>query len=391
VPRPPGIFETQRKRSGNIAISDNRPNTVVNRRSRQTAAATQVIILERNSARDATRPSQKIERLPAGSAKDMVVLDNLAATWATRRQRISDQFSGKSPQRHHGALVARIAAVHKPGMNNDLFDRAARRRAFARSARASDDSHWLLHRMADELCDRLSVVQRNFDRALIIGHCQQRIKSALEALEIDCWHCMSHQDGQYLAKTIITDEDRLSVADCSFDLIIACGTLDSVNDVPGALILIRKLLRPNGLFLGSMLGGGSLPILKQCFFGAQIEGRPTAQRFHPQIDVRAAGDLLTRAGFAMPVADHEMVTARYAHMSTLVGDIRAMGLSNVLIGRTALGRTLATNASAGFAAYADGDGKTAETFAINYLTGWAPAVGETLPSGPVRQFFPVAR
>jgi hypothetical protein len=361
------------------------------RRSRQTSAANQVVILERDSTRGATRSSQKIQRLPTGRAKGVVLLDNLAATWAARRQRIGDQFSRKSPQRRHGTLVARIAAVHKPGMNKDLFDRAARRRAFARAARAPDDAHWLLHRMADELCDRLSFVQRRFNRALIIGHCQQRIKSALETLGIECWHCMPHQDGQYLAKTIIADEDRLPVADGCFDLVIACGTLDGVNDVPGALILIRRTLRPNGLFLGSMLGGGSLPVLKQCFLGAQIDGGPAAPRFHPQIDVRAAGDLLTRAGFAMPVADLDTVTARYAHMSTLVGDLRAMGLSNVLVGRRALGRTLATNAAAGFAAYADGDGKTAEAFAITYMTGWAPALGETLPSGPVRQFFPVAR
>src|SRR3546814_13098572 len=102
-------------------------------------------------------------------------------------------------------------------------------------------------------------------------------------------------------KGVQADEDALPFADASFDLIIACGTLESVNDLPGALILIRRILRPDGLFLAAFAGAGSLPVLRSALLAGDAD-RP-AQHIHPQIDVRSAGDLLSRAGFAMPVAD----------------------------------------------------------------------------------------
>jgi NADH dehydrogenase [ubiquinone] 1 alpha subcomplex assembly factor 5 len=272
-------------------------------------------------------------------------------------------------------------------MSIDLFDRRARRHAFERSARASEDAHWLLDRMADELCDRLLPIKRPFYRALIIGPCAAQFKAFLEPRGVACWHCAQHESEHPEPRTVVGDEDFLPFADNMFDLVIACGTLDSVNDVPGALALIRRILRPNGLFLGAMFAAGTLARLKQGFAEAMMkEGGPAISRFHPQIDVRAAGDLLSRAGFSMPVADQDSVVARYPNMTAVIADVRAMGMSNLLTDRSPLSRKIAALASIAFAAKSDPDGKTTESFAITYLTGWAPAPGEQRPAGPVRQF-----
>ncbi len=115
------------------------------------------------------------------------------------------------------------------------------------------------------------------------------------------------------------DEDRLPFADAAFELVVSAGVLDSVNDVPGALALVRRVLRPDGLFLGAFAGAGSLAVLKGAFLAAE-----PAARFHPQIDVRAAGDLLARAGFALPVADVETLSVRYAGIGNLLRDVRGM-------------------------------------------------------------------
>src|SRR5919107_1568930 len=114
------------------------------------------------------------------------------------------------------------------------------------------------------------------------------------------------------------DEDRLPFADEAFDLIVSVGVLDTVNDLPGALLLIRRALRPDGLFLAAFPGAGSLPRLKRAMLAADAVGGGAAARVHPQIEVRSAGDLLTRAGFALPVVDVQPVDVRFASLLGLV-------------------------------------------------------------------------
>ncbi|MES2753174.1 MAG: methyltransferase domain-containing protein, partial [Pseudomonadota bacterium] len=168
---------------------------------------------------------------------------------------------------------------------------------------------------------------------------------------------------------IQADEDALPFTAAGFDLVVAAGTLDTVNDLPGALTLVRRALRPDGLFLGAFAGAGSLPRLRAAFRAAD----PGAARLHPQIDVRAAGDLLLRAGFALPVADTEALEARYADLFALIADLRGMAATSVLVGRTPLTRTTLAAAAAAFAAQADPDGRVSERFEVIFLTGWAPA------------------
>jgi SAM-dependent methyltransferase len=184
------------------------------------------------------------------------------------------------------------------------------------------------------------------------------------------------------AEGLQVDEDRLPFGEGAFDLVVSVGVLDTVNDLPGALLLVRRALRPDGLFLGAFLGAGSLPRLRSAMLAADSVEGAAAPRIHPQIDVRAAGDLLTRAGFALPVADSWGVDVRFPDLLALVRDLRAMGGTNVLASRSRrpIGRLGLAAAIADFAAAAGPDGKTAERFEILHLLGWAPSPDQPEPA-----------
>lgn len=262
------------------------------------------------------------------------------------------------------------------------FDRRLRRLRRERAAPRFATADYLHRRAADELLDRLSYVKREFRDALIIGAADALSAEELRRMGMT----VNLADPAFLFATnggIQCDEDRLPFADGSFDLILAVGTLDSVNDLPGALTLIRRALRPDGLFLAAFAGAGSLPRLKKAMLAADsFDGAAVSPRIHPQIDVRAAGDLLMRAGFALPVADSDSFTVRYSSLLSLVSDLRAMGATNVLASRSKrpLGRLALAAAAADFADAADSDGKTAERFEIISMIGWAPSPDQPQPA-----------
>ncbi|MGK2912182.1 MAG: methyltransferase domain-containing protein [Sphingobium sp.] len=251
-----------------------------------------------------------------------------------------------------------------------------------RRDRASRDfaAHDFLYRhMADELLDRLTDVQRDFVDVLVIGCPDTYLASQLVAAgkRVVC------TDPGYANAAAVdgiqADEDALPFADDSFDLILACGTLDSVNDLPGALVLMRRTLRPDGLLLAAFLAAGSLPVLRAALLAAE-EDR-AGQHIHPQIDVRAAGDLLSRTGYAMPVADGDMLVVRYGSIFGLFADLRGMAASNMLLSRPpSLDRAVIARAASAFAQSADANGKTAEKFAIAYLSGWKPDASQPAPA-----------
>ncbi|KQN09997.1 methyltransferase type 11 [Sphingobium sp. Leaf26] len=261
----------------------------------------------------------------------------------------------------------------------DIFDRARRARQRDRMLDGFADHDFLHRAMLDELLDRLGDVQRDLPEVLVIGCPDGSAKAALEALgkRVAC------ADPGFLAARaaggVQVDEDALPFADDSFDLIIACGTLDSVNDLPGALILMRRVLRPDGLMLAAFAGAGSLPRLKAALLAA--EGDRPGQHVHPQVDVRSAGDLLSRAGFTMPVADGDVLNIRYGDVLRLMHDLRGMGAGNALATRApALTRAVLIRAAAQFAGAADPDGRTAEQMAIIYLSGWKPDPSQAAPA-----------
>ena len=148
-----------------------------------------------------------------------------------------------------------------------------------------------------------------------------------------------------------------------FDTVISLGTLDTANDLPGALIHLRAALAPGGLVLASFIGAGSLQNLRAAMLAA--DGERPAPRLHPAVDVRAGGQLLQRAGWADPVVDSRSLTVRYSGLASLVGDLRAQGLSNCLDrSGPPLNRAQVTIVNQMF-----GSG-TVETFEILTLTGW---------------------
>lgn len=182
------------------------------------------------------------------------------------------------------------------------------------------------------------------------------------------------------------DEEALPFADESLDLVVSTLALHWVNDLPGALIQIRRALRPDGLFLGAMLGGATLTELRQVLTEAEAEITGGAGlRVSPFADTFDAAGLLQRAGFALPVADIDRVRVRYSHPLKLIADVRAMGEANALTDRARrpLSRAVLARACELYAArFAEPDGRVVATFDIITLTGWAPHPDQQKPLRP---------
>ena len=265
----------------------------------------------------------------------------------------------------------------------DIFDRRLRRARRDRAAQRFGEHGFLIEHMADELAERLGMVTRPFGRTLILGSHDGRIAPRFAApgrhiLSADAGFAFARMSG-----AIQCDEDRLPFADTSFDLVLSVGVLDSVNDLPGALTLIRRALRPDGLFLGAFVGAGSLGWLKSAMLAADgAASGGAAPRIHPQIDVRSAGDLLSRAGFALPVADSERLDVGYGDPLRLMRDLRGMGATNILSQRSRKppGRAWLSELFAQFAASAGPDGRLRETFELIYLSDWAPGPDQPQPA-----------
>lgn len=257
----------------------------------------------------------------------------------------------------------------------EIFDRAARRLRRDRAEPSYAEHDFLRQQMLDGIADRLEAVTRSFTDILDLGCFAGEFTAppGARVARLDPGFAFAR-----VAGGVQGDEDRLPFADASFDLVVAAGTLDSVNDLPGALSLIRRVLRPDGLFLGAFLGAGSLGTLRAGLRAAEPE-RP-APRLHPLVDVRSAGDLLMRAGFALPVADLETLTVRYASLGRLLGDLRGMAQSNVLRERRALTKGALMRAAAAFGEEAAADGRVSERFDTIFLTGWAPGPDQPQPA-----------
>lgn len=257
----------------------------------------------------------------------------------------------------------------------ELFNRTRRRLRRDRAASGYDDHAFLRASMLDGLADRLDAVTRSFDTILDLGCFDGGFTAppGTRVIRADAGYRFARNAGG-----IQCDEDRLPFADASIDCIVTAGVLDQVNDVPGTLVLARRILRSDGLFLGAFLGSGSLSTLKSVLLAAEPD-RAVA-RIHPQIDVRAAGDLLMRAGLTLPVADVETLTVRYSGLGRLLSDLRGMGATNLLADTRPLTRAALGRAARDFADRADADGRTAETFRIVYLTGWAPDPSQPKPA-----------
>lgn len=265
-------------------------------------------------------------------------------------------------------------AVHERRIvtDSEIFDRAARclRRDRAQPDWATRD--FLRAMMLDGIAERLQAVKRGFRDVVDLGCADAAFTlPGATITRIDAGARFADA-----AHGLHADEDRFDLPSGSFDLVVSAGVLDTVNDVPGALALARRALRPDGLFLGAFLGGNSLATLRTALRRAD----PGTARAHPMIDVRSAGDLLVRAGFALPVADVESVDVRYGDLFGLIRDLRGMAATNLLRDRRSLRRDTLARIADAFAEQADADGRVPERFDIVFLTGWAPAPSQPQPA-----------
>lgn len=259
----------------------------------------------------------------------------------------------------------------------ELFDRKAR--SIRRDRTASLPEAFFTGLIIDELLDRLSAVKRQFSSVLVIG-AESRLIATLSAQNMSITVADPSAVRAAPHGGIQVEEDRLPFAPESFDLVLAVGLLDTVADLPGALLLIRRCLQPDGLFLGCMAAAPSLPTARAAIAAADSAVGTSAARIHPQVDVASAGDLLVRAGFALPVADLDSFDLSYRGLGSLIDDLRAAAGTNVLAQRHGVTRAWLAAAIDAFSSRAAADGRVRETISLVTLTGWAPSPDQPKPA-----------
>jgi SAM-dependent methyltransferase len=274
-----------------------------------------------------------------------------------------------------------------------LFDRALLRRRLDRAAPGFAGAAFLKARAAEDLVARLEAIMRNFDLAVDLGARDGSFRRTLAdstaaervglLIESDLsWPMLEGRHGPRL----VADEERLPFAEESLNLVVSALSLHAVNDLPGALIQVRRALKPDGLFLGAMFGGATLTELRQSLLQAEAEiAGGAGLRVFPFADLSDAAGLLQRAGFTLPVADVDQVRVTYAHPLELVRDLRAMGEANILIerARRPLSRRVLQRMSEIYAARFPAEGgRVVASFDILTLTGWAPHESQQQPLRP---------
>jgi SAM-dependent methyltransferase len=274
-----------------------------------------------------------------------------------------------------------------------LFDRDLHRQRLERAAANYDRADFLKRRAAEDLALRLAAINRRFPMAVDLGARTGGFARALAASEAaDKVDMLVQTDlsDVTLARAngprVVADEARLPFADACLDLVVSSLALHWIDDLVGALIQIRRALKPDGLFLGAVIGGASLTELRQCLMEAEIELTGGAgPRVSPLLDAYDGAALLQRAGFALPVVDVDRLTVRYDHLLRLTADLRAMGETNVLVERprSPLARRIIARANElYFERFGTGDGRIGATFEIVTLTGWAPHPDQQKPLAP---------
>ncbi|QWC58190.1 hypothetical protein F7D01_14925 [Erythrobacter sp. 3-20A1M] len=230
----------------------------------------------------------------------------------------------------------------------------------ARHAHAAPDhsAQFLRSDMAEDILERLAFMQVEPARVLLLGDRPNLLRPSLE-------------ERGFTVRTAGPDtiDEEQPFAAPAFDILVSMGLLDTVNDLPGALLHVRRALPEGGLFFASFTGAGSLPQLRRIL--AAADGERTAARLHPQIDTQGASALMQRAGFSRQVVDSRTLTVSYRSFERHVADLRAQGMSGVLADTPPpLTRASLDRAKEAFAAQADDTGRVTETFEILTLTGW---------------------
>jgi NADH dehydrogenase [ubiquinone] 1 alpha subcomplex assembly factor 5 len=274
-----------------------------------------------------------------------------------------------------------------------IFDRSLVRKHRDRAAPRFAAHDFLVREVAERLADRLDDVTRRFPVALDLGcHTGEmadtlRGRGGIEHLvQCDLSPAMAGQAALNGHPTLVVDEEWLPFAPATFDLVISNLSLHWVNDLPGTLLQIRRILKPDGLFLAAILGAGTLAELRQSLMEAELaEENGLSPRVSPFADVRDLGALLQRAGFALPVVDCDAVAVTYADPMRLLADLRGMGEANA-VAEQRKGLTRRATLLHAIAAYQNRftgpDGRLPATFQVMTLTGWAPHPDQPKPLSP---------
>lgn len=276
-------------------------------------------------------------------------------------------------------------------MTSQVFDRALlrrrRERAWGKDIAGAD---FLLRHVADDLGLRLQPIKRHFDKALDTLSLTPLISNTLKASgqvgEVVRLAPSAQAERGSEALFVVGDDEIPPFAAERFSLIVSAFSLVAINDVPGTLIQLRRMLKPDGLLMAVTLGGETLSELRQAFAAAESEATGgVSPRVFPFIDVRDMGSLLQRAGFALPVCDAETLTVRYGDIFGLFRDLRAMAATNILVERRRAPMTrsllfkLAETYQRMFAA---ADGRLPASFELIWAMGWAPHESQQKPLKP---------
>ena len=255
-----------------------------------------------------------------------------------------------------------------------IFDRKLYAERLRRKRQA--EPNVLTRSIAEELAERLDLITRNSEHAVVIAAEPQAIAQRL-------------RDTGKVKDVIALEppgDEVLNLEPNSRDAIFSILDLQSANDVPGLLIQMRRALKPDGLLLACLFAGDTLTELRQSWLAAEakVSGGATP-RVAPMIDVRELGALLQRAGFALPVADLDRTTVRYADAIALIHEISALGLSNIMTGRSRrfVSRRLLGAAIAHYHDnFADDDSRIRATLDVAWLTAWSPHESQQQPLKP---------
>lgn len=258
----------------------------------------------------------------------------------------------------------------------NIFDRRAVRQHRLRAAPDFHQHDFLFREVADRLADRLTDIKRDFPLAVALGGHGDILRQALA----DDKRIGTLVEAGNPGSTVVADEDLPPFAASSIDLVVSCLTLHWINDLPGTLIQIRNMLKPDGLFIAAMLGGDTLRQLRDALLAAESAATGGASpRVSPFAGLADLAALLQRAGFALPVADLDTIIVTYPDAFALMRELRGMGETNAVAQRrkSFTARSVLFGAASHYSeAHGDAEGRIPATFEILYLTGWAPAASQ---------------
>jgi SAM-dependent methyltransferase len=281
----------------------------------------------------------------------------------------------------------RYAVTHVPAPTSPLvFDTALAATRLARATQAGYET-FLLARACEDLGERLATITRQFTLAVDLGTPAPLAARVLnESGRIASVTRMVPPGAVAEQGEAVASLEALPLAEGSAELIISLLALQGVNDLPGALVQIRRALKPDGLMLACLFGGSTLTELRQCLLETEVAlSGGASPRVAPFVDLRDMGGLLQRAGFALPVADVETVTVRYDDIFALLRDLRAMGLTSSLLDRSRkpLSKRFWLEAARLYATrFADPDGRIRASFDMVWVSGWAPHDSQQKPLKP---------